>query len=534
MQKPIIPPNESERLLALQRYQILDTLPEPDYDDLTQLAAAVCETPIALVSLVDRDRQWFKARVGLEADETPRAISFCGHVVAAARTYIVPDTHHDERFADNPLVCHAPHIRFYAASPLMTPDGYPLGTLCVIDHRPRTLTETQVRHLEALSRLVMNQLELRRQAVAARLLTSVVESSGDVIITQDLAGLITSWNPAAATRLGYPAAAAIGQSIQLIFPPTVTAPILQALGQGQTIQPFEATCRCQSGADLTVSLSLSPLKNLAGQVVGAALVLRDLTERKQAELALQEREVQYRRIVETANEGIWMVDATNQTTFVNQKMADMLGLAPSMIIGRSLLGFVAPPDRSLVATCLAQSGAPSEDQAEIRLQRPDGTQLWVLLSLTVLRENTGAYGGALAMVTNISDRHQAAQAMKQQLAAMEAAIDGIAVLVENRFVYVNRAQVDLFGYRDPADLLGQPWQQLYGPAEQAWFEQEVFPRLHRDRAWQGEAVATRRDGSTFVEGLSLTLTDEGCLICVCRDISDHKRIQRLSRICGDK
>ena len=161
MKAPIIPPDEKQRLRALEAYQILDTLPEQVYDDLTALAAYICQTPIALVSLVDQDRQWFKSMVGLDASETPRDISFCGHVVADQEMLIVSDAYRDERFADNPLVTNAPQIRFYAGAPLITPDQFYLGTLCVIDTKPREITDEERGLLEALARQVVSQLELR-------------------------------------------------------------------------------------------------------------------------------------------------------------------------------------------------------------------------------------------------------------------------------------------------------------------------------------------------------------------------------------
>ena len=219
MQTPEIPANESDSLVALDRYKILDTLPEQVYDDLTQLAADICETPIALISLVDKDRQWFKSRVGVDATETHRDISFCGHAVAESAILNVPDASLDPRFADNPLVAQDPNIRFYAGVPLITDDNFALGTLCVIDRQPRDLTEQQIRQLEALSRLVISQLELRLKEDSSRLLASVVESSSDTIITKSLDGIITSWNPAAERLFGYSEAEAIGNPVSTLFPP---------------------------------------------------------------------------------------------------------------------------------------------------------------------------------------------------------------------------------------------------------------------------------------------------------------------------
>ncbi|MGB3299334.1 MAG: EAL domain-containing protein [Phormidesmis sp.] len=154
------PAKETLRLAKLQGYNILDTLPEPAYDDITTLAAHICRTPTALVSLIDGDRQWFKARVGLDASETPREIAFCDWTIRQPNILVVEDARRDERFAQNPLVTGEPHICFYAGAPLMTPDGYALGSLCVIDYQPRQLTTHQRQSLQVLSRQVVAQMEL--------------------------------------------------------------------------------------------------------------------------------------------------------------------------------------------------------------------------------------------------------------------------------------------------------------------------------------------------------------------------------------
>jgi len=155
-------PAELSRLQALQRYRVLDTLPEQAYEDLVLLAAAICGTPVALVSLVDEDRQWFKARVGLPQQQTSRTISFCDHAIRKPEeVMVVPDATRDPRFADNPLVTTDPGIRFYAGAPLVTADGHALGTICVIDHVPRQLDETGCAALAALSRQVIRLLEAR-------------------------------------------------------------------------------------------------------------------------------------------------------------------------------------------------------------------------------------------------------------------------------------------------------------------------------------------------------------------------------------
>jgi signal transduction histidine kinase len=161
-----LPVNETERLATLYGLNVLDSPPEKDFDDIVALAAAVCGVPMSLVSLIDTDRQWFKASVGTDLVETSRDLSFCAHAILGRDLLVVPDARQDPRFADNPAVAREGGVRFYAGAPLVTTDGYALGTLCVVDSRPRRLDVEQLQALRALARQVTSQLELRRYAVA--------------------------------------------------------------------------------------------------------------------------------------------------------------------------------------------------------------------------------------------------------------------------------------------------------------------------------------------------------------------------------
>ena len=162
MGTPSMSMNDAERVSALQKYAILDSEPEQAFDDLTLLASYVCKTPIALISLIDENRQWFKAKIGISATETSRDIAFCSTAIQQPDVFVVPDALQDERFRTNPLVISEPNIRFYAGAPLINEDGHALGTLCVIDETPRELGADQRTALKALSRLVLMQMEFRR------------------------------------------------------------------------------------------------------------------------------------------------------------------------------------------------------------------------------------------------------------------------------------------------------------------------------------------------------------------------------------
>ena len=295
--KAPLPPNEAERLAALRRYEVLDTLPERDFDDLTRLASHVCGSPMALVTLIEQDRQWFKSRVGIALCETSRDVAFCAHAILEPKTLVVPDATRDPRFADNPLVRGPPNIRFYAGAPLVTPDGFALGTLCVVDLRPRELTDEQVEALAALSRQAVAQLELRRalkermRAEAARArLADIVESSEDAIVGEDLAGAVTSWNESAERLFGWSAAEMVGRTLDVLAPPDrpdEVPSILRRVRAGRRVEHFETVRVTKAGRRVDVSLTVSPIRDESGRLVGASKIFRDISDRKAAENELR-------------------------------------------------------------------------------------------------------------------------------------------------------------------------------------------------------------------------------------------------------
>jgi PAS domain S-box-containing protein len=288
---PPVPENENERLAALRRYRVFDTLPEPAFDDLATLAAQICAAPMARVSLVDADRQWFKSAVGGPLGETPRDVAFCAHAIAGRDLFVVPDASSDGRFRDCPEVSGDPAIRFYAGAPLVTDDGHALGTLCVMDRVPRHLDHAQRAALAALARQVMAQLELRRQVaeMAESRLAAIVENSDDAIIAKDLNGIVTDWNSGAERIFGYAAADMIGTSVLRMIPAgqrDEELGILRRIRRGERVEHFETSRTTRDGRTIDVSITASPMRDRDGVMFGASIIARDITGQKSREREL--------------------------------------------------------------------------------------------------------------------------------------------------------------------------------------------------------------------------------------------------------
>ncbi len=296
-----------QRLHVLRAYRVLDTPPEESFDDLTKLAAQICEVPTAMVSLVDEHRQWFKSKVGLLACEAPRKEdSLCAYAIRSQEPLVVEDASKDPRFRDNMLVKGEPHVRFYAGAPLIAPGGEAVGTLCVIDYKPRSLTQDQRQALVCLARQVVSQLELRllnreleRQFIFQE---SILQNASSALITTGLDGIITHFNSEAEEMLGYHADEVVGKVCPLQFhdPVEVAARAAELSEQlGRPVQPgFEVfisaihdgrgetrewTYIRRDGSRLPVLLSVSRMGDASGVVSGYVGVARDLTERKQFE-----------------------------------------------------------------------------------------------------------------------------------------------------------------------------------------------------------------------------------------------------------
>jgi PAS domain S-box-containing protein len=312
------PANEIERLTALRIYEVLDTPPEAEFDDLTRLASYLCETPIALVTLVDASRQWFKSRLGLEVSETPRELAFCAHAILGDELFEVQNALEDQRFADNPLVTGSPDIRFYAGVPLRTVDGFNLGTVCVIDRVPRKLDEKQRDALRTISHQVVHLLELRVGAMRldreAAFSQAILDSAVPSIISTTPRGIITTFSRGAEKMLGYRADEIVGKTTPVPIhdiaeiaarSQELTAELRRPIAPGFEVfvarvrnggsETREWTYVRKDGTRLPVRLSVSEIVNKAGMLIGFLGIARDITEEKRSHEKLEHLAAELRR-----------------------------------------------------------------------------------------------------------------------------------------------------------------------------------------------------------------------------------------------
>ena len=387
------PHDEADRLDALFQLDVLDSAPEREFDALVGAAAAVCGTSMAVISLIDAHRQWFKARVGLpDTAQTPRELSFCAHAILADTLLEVPDARLDPRFADNPLVTGAPHLRFYAGVPLQLASGARVGTLCVADSQPRRLDAVQREVLAQLATAAARALEGRRALQAERRLreaawhaAALVHNSVDAIVALALDGTVTHWNAAAARLFGHPAEAMRGQPVSRLVPP----------GRGQELQDLQAllarhpagvrydTVRLhRDGEPIDVSVSLAPLHAPDGRLVGATEIIRDTRAQVRAARALHDERRRLAWIIEGTGAGTWEWNVQTGETRFNARWAGIIGrtlqeLGPVSI--QTWLDHAHPEDLERSAAALQRhfDGQTDSYDCEARMRHRDGHWVWV-------------------------------------------------------------------------------------------------------------------------------------------------------------
>jgi PAS domain S-box-containing protein len=551
MKAPDIPSGDPERVAALCALEMLDTPAEERFDRITRIAQRHFKVPIVLVSLVDAGRQWFKSRQGLDATETPRHISFCGHAILAEDIFYIPDALSDPRFADNPLVTGAPHVRFYAGAPLHAPGGERVGTLCVIDRRPRQLSVEDFAMLRDLAngveaeleRIQLLQIQIQMRSAENRL-RAVIDTVIDGIVTIDRGGIVQTFNPAAEHIFGYAAAEVIGHNVKLLMPEPyrsghdgyldnyLRTGARKVIGIGR-----EVIGRRKDGGTFPMELAVSEME-VGGERMFTGIV-RDATKRKAMELASK----RYEAIVQSSDDAIMSKTLDGFITSWNLGAEKLFGYRAEEVIGRPML-ILFPPELQTEELEILKKIARGEtvEHFETVRRRKDGSQVEISASISPIVDEAGAVIGASKIARDISARKQAAAALEHLRRHHERILDAVGegvhgIDLDGKIVFENPAAVAMLGW-DLRELIGQSAHALMhhtradgSPYPQA--ECQIYATLQDGITRQvANEVFWRKDGSSFpVDYASTPMRDQqGALVgavVTFRDVTERKKIERM-------
>ncbi len=562
MQSSPIPEDEAPRLAELQEYKILDTPSEEAYDNLVKLAAQLCGTPIALIGFVDHHREWFKSTVGTDWQEIPRDhTTFCTHVIHTREPLIVPDAGQDPRFSDSPLVVTAPHIRFYAGVPLLTPAGHALGTLCVLDQTPRQLTDTQLSGLRLLSRQVISRLELRRRQYELEHGLVMHQKSerekGEIIREidqQGLAGLAflnkngcyTHMNPAHAAIYEYTPDELIGRSWQSLHPPEWAAQI-ETIG-------FPALVRCgrwtsevhgltKSGRTVYIDISLVRSQEEGDPDRWLMCICHDVTTRVLQQRQLEANQHSLAQAQALAHVGSWESDVEVGTECWSDEQFRIFGYAPRSFSPtiETFRQALHPDDRLKVFQAIEQTLHQDRPYEVIcRILRPSGESRHILCRGTITRDPNGLPTRMAGTVQDITEQKLLEQIMSDSIQRLDLATKsgGIGVwdyyIHEDKMVWDKR-MYELYAYT-VEDFPGtyESWSSRFHPEDKPHIEAAIQATIKRHSPFDKEfRVILPRIGIRHIKASAVILTDEeqnaSRMIGVNYDITARKESEDILR-----
>lgn len=558
--KPLLPDNEAVRLDALRRYRILDTPPEPLFDDIASLASQICRTPIALITFIDSNRQWMKSKVGLNASELPRDISFCAHAILQSDLFVVKDTLADERFSDNPLVTSDPRIRFYAAVPLMTRKGYALGTLCVADQVARTLYLDQSHALRQLARQVLSHLELRRQMYDLRRslhqrekklrrlgktqqrFDLVTRATNDAIWDLNLRTHQIWWNEGIQGLLDS-SADEMGSNesgwYERIHPDDrerVVSGIQGAIEEKEHFWSDEYRIRRREGRYIQVFGRAYLIFNGKGEPVRMIGAMMDVTRRKEAEEALQQSEKRFRAIFNHAPIGIVCIDTGRKLIGENPVFCEMLGYAAEELEKSDFTQWTHPDD---IATDIGLFDALVKGRREFyriekRYIRKDGAIVWVSKTVSLVQDREGYPQFAIAMVEDITGRKRMELELSETYETLRAVIKAspLAIVIldpQGKVVNWNPAAERIFGWSEP-EVIGRPLPIIPEAKRQEF--RALAKRVFRGETFSGfETVRETKEGSLIDVSISTALLRDAKgkirgVLALIEEITERKRQEK--------
>jgi PAS domain S-box-containing protein len=564
--------DESARLAELSSLHILDTPPEERFDRITRSAQRMFGAPIALISLIDHNRQWCKSMQGWTAPETPRSVSFCAHVILDDQPFIIEDASADARFSSNPLVCDAPYIRFYAGMSLYGPGGYKVGVLCIIDKVPRQFSDADLmalRDLAAWAESEINTYSLKQASVVARenesKLKVIVDHAADGIIIFNDAGVIETVNIAATAIFGYAMEELSGQSIELLLPEPYNSRARQYLeenrGTGSASKKnfrWEIIGRRKDGSVLPLELTVNAIQ-LEGRQ-GFTAVMRDISERRRAESLLHENMALLQAVMDSTSATVFVRDIQGRFLFANRQYARLFFYDENATLVDKHITDVFPPMLAVQSMkrdrAVLESGIPEKEA--VTIPSAEGMRTYLLVRSPV-RNKKGEIYGVCCVGTDITESKRAEQAMHElnrQLAdttmLQEAILNSanfsiISTDVSGMIRLFNRGAQRMLGYA--ADqvigkhslMILHDSNEVAARANQRAIELEHLPKsdfevlVAKARggiADEQEWTYIRRDGERFPVMLSVTplYDDEHQLsgfLSIAYDVTERKKVEHM-------
>lgn len=412
-----VPENESERLRTLENYEILDSLNEEDFDQLTELASIICDVPISLISLIDKDRQWFKSKVGLDVSETTRELAFCQYAIMETEIFEVEDATRDERFKNNGLVTGNPNIRFYAGSPLIDPNGFALGTLCVIDREPRVLTDKQKRALALLAKEVTTLIVERRQKAELKHFENIFSVSSDLVGVAGVDGIFKKINPAFHKALGWDDQTLLNTSFfDLVHPEDLekTVSEVQQLSTGQAMVNFTHRVKTLNDGYKTFQWTA------AAEVSTGNLfaIGRDVTKEREKEARVITSEEQLRAFFENSQGFMCTHDMNGRFLTVNSAGAASLGYGKEEILNLSLFDIIPAQVHQNVWAYLADIIKNRKSKGQMLVHTKDGMErIWMYSNILQHRPDGTQY--IIGNAIDITERHNLEEELKKTKITLE-------------------------------------------------------------------------------------------------------------------
>ena len=546
---PKSPANEAQRIQALRDYQILDTPAEKEFDELVQLAAQICEVPISLVSLIDTDRQWFKAKIGLDAEETHRDLAFCAHAIHSDDMLVVEDATQDERFSGNPLVKTDPKIRFYAGKPLVDQRGYRLGTLCAIDIRPRKLTPEQRFALETLSRQVNKLLELRLENIehahtisklssTSNKLRSFLDDSSDLIQSVDEKGRFSYVNPAWCQALGYSYEEARQLNVFDVIHPSMRNHCREKLAllvSGKKDSMIvDVIFRSKTGEDIVLEGNVSATRGGSGKLLTRG-IFRNVTAKRHSEKELKRTRELLEQTNRVALVGGWEVDLVDQQVYWTEMTRHIHEVEDDFVpeLEKDIAFYKEGYSRDMISQVFSEAVEQGKSyDVELQIVTARGKVKWVrVMGIPEFEE-----GKCIRVYGTFQDIDQQKE-NEAHLRLLESVVTNIkdAIVITEaepfnepgpRIIYVNEAFSQMTGY-SREELIGQNPRMLQGDDTDREELDKVRKALENWEPFEADLINYKKDGEKYWVNMSVVplANNDGWFthwIAVERDISQQK------------